>query len=369
MTEELIKYQCPSCHGPLHFEPSKQMIVCDYCQSEYEENYFDKAEETSETEDETTVRIETKSEPIDWKKDGIVTEKEVLENQSGFVCTSCGAEVVSDGNTAATECMYCGNPIVITENVKGMVKPDLILPFKINKQQAEDMLKQFYNKKYLLPKTFKDQNRIKKIAGVYVPFWLFTGKGDGRIVADGRNVSVRRSGDYRIEETTHYHVEREGSLSFEKIPTDASKKMEDNYMDGLEPYNYNELVEFAPQYMAGFFADKFDVSVEDCAERAKVRMINSTKDALRRTITGYSSAPEISSHFEMMDEDVKYAMLPVWVLNTKHEGKMYHFAINGQTGKVSGDLPIDKVKQVLYSILLTLAFFIPFSIIGYLFMI
>ncbi len=353
MADTMLKYQCPACTGPMHFDAEKQMVVCDYCGAEYPESHFE-----DDIKDENT-------EKVDWKTEGNVKENEVLDNQSGFICSSCGAEVISDGNTAATECMYCGNPIVLTDNVSGMVKPDLVIPFKIDKDAAEKKLKAFYNKKFLLPSAFKDQNRIKKIAGMYVPFWLFSGKGDGYITFDGTTSRVTHDGDYKVTTTKHYDVTRAGTVDFEKISVDASLKMEDNYMDGLEPYNYEDLTEFSPSYMAGYFADKFDVSVDECEVRAKSRVINSTTDVLRDTVKGYSSVSEQSSSVELITEDVKYAMLPVWMLNTKFEDKMYHFAINGQTGKVSGDLPIDKMKKKILFWVITAIAYIPFAILGY----
>ncbi len=352
MSENVLKYQCPACGGPVHFDPNEQLIVCDYCDSKYPEDHFKDQED------------EKKEEPeVDWKKSGFVHEE--MEDQIGFICTSCGAEIVSDANTAATECMYCGNPIVLGEKVSGMLKPDLILPFKIDKPEAENLLRKFYDKKFLLPKTFKDQNRISKITGMYVPFWLFSGKGDGEISYKATISRTYRDGKYDCTEFKHFQVFRDGSVCFEKVPVDASKKMEDNYMDGLEPYNYEELKEFSPEFMAGFFADKFDVDVAESSQRARARIIQSTKNAIRGTVTGYSSVTETTSNVDMKDDEVKYALLPVWMLNTKYNGKMYHFAINGQTGKVSGDLPIDKVKRILVTLGITVASYIPLALLAY----
>ena len=353
MSDDIKKYQCSACGGPLNFNIEKQKLICEYCETEYEKDYFENQEEEQE---------EVKA--TDWKTEGVVKESEVIKNQSGFICTSCGAEIIADENTAATECMYCGNPVVITDNVSEMVKPDMLIPFKIDKEEAQKMLKSFYNKKILLPKTFKDQNRIKKIAGVYVPFWLFSGKGSGNMTYNAQKVRTYTDGDYDVVETRYYHADREGSLEFEKIPVDASKKMENEYMDGLEPYKYEELQEFSSMYMAGFFADKFDEGVDECRSRAKKRIINTTKDELRNTVTGYTSVTDGSGSIQMTDEEVNYVMLPVWMLNTKHEGKMYHFAINGQTGRVSGDLPIDKKKQKFIFIGITVLSYIVFALIA-----
>ena len=362
MADTMLRYQCPKCTGPMHFDTGKQMVICDYCESEYPESYFaEKEKKTSDAE------ISEKDEQVDWSKEGFVREKEEsMGQQCGFTCSSCSAEVISDGNTAATECMYCGNPIVLTDNVTGIMKPDMVIPFKLDKKAAEEKLLGFYNKKILLPKAFKDANRIKKIVGMYVPFWLFSAKGVGDIAFTGETSSSRRSGDYVITTTKHYVINREGSLDFVKIPVDASLKMEDNYMDGLEPYNYADLKEFSPSYMAGFFADKFDVDVEECGIRAIKRVKNTTRQSLKDTVKGYSNVRVSTENLSMEDRVVNYAMLPVWMLNTKYNDKMYHFAINGQTGKVSGDLPIDKKRKRAIFWLSVLAGYVPLALLSFL---
>ncbi len=356
MAKDILKYQCPSCGGPVHFNTSTQMLLCEHCGSEYKQSDFE-----NNAENETVQN----SQPIDWKTKSAVKEHEVIEMQSGFNCTSCGAQVVCDGNTAATECMYCGNPIVLANNVSGMLKPDLILPFSIDKQQAQEKLRGFYKNKILLPSAFKKENRIKKITGMYVPFWLFSGKSEANMLFKAGKEKTHTSGGYRVTETSHYDVYRSGNLSFSRIPVDASKKMEDNYMDGLEPYDYTALTEFSPPYMAGFFADKYDMDVKECKQRAINRVASSTKQALRTTIMGYDYAIEQDEQtaIEFVDDDIKYALLPVWVLNTKYKGKMYHFAVNGQTGKVSGDLPIDKLKKRLLHFALIVIIFTIFALL------
>ncbi len=342
MNETVIKYQCPTCGAPLRFDSTKQKIVCDSCDSEYEQDYFKDADEDADLpEGEEKVQI-------DWKVEGVVNKQEVMEDQPGFICTSCGAEIVSDGNTVATECMYCNNPVVMTGNVSGMVKPDMVIPFKINEEQAKNMLKDFYKGKRLLPTAFKNKVKLSDISGMYVPFWLFSCTGEGDVRFSATKMRTWSDSNYKYTNTKYYKITRVGSVGFELIPVDASTKMEDNYMDGLEPYNYNDLVDFDSLYMAGYFADKFDVGVAESGERASGRVVQSVIDTFRNTVHGYTTVHKSTANVQMTGEDIRYVLLPVWMLNMKYEGKMYQFAINGQTGKVSGALPIDKLKQKLY---------------------
>ncbi len=350
MADTLIKYQCPACGAPLEFNPSIQMLHCGSCESTYPQDHFNKQSEQA-----TEKLPPTK---IDWNIEGYVKDHQTMGTQSGFSCTSCGAEVVA-GDTVATECMYCGNPVVITDNVSGVLTPDLILPFKIDKAKAQEILKDFYKGKKLLPSAFKDNNHVSKISGMYVPFWLFSCTGEGSARFEATKVREWTSGDYEYTETKYYSVDRAGSLGFDYIPVDSSKKMDDKYMEGIEPFDFKEIVPFEPMYMAGYFADKFDENVEESGQRATKRVIASLEDALKDTVVNYDSVTKEDSFIQMNGEDIKYALIPVWMLNTKFGDKTYQFAINGQTGEVAGELPIDKKKLWLYRIGIAVGSFIP----------
>ncbi len=362
MSQTIVKYACPSCGAPLRFDANTQNIVCDSCDSTYTEDYFENIEENEKgLKDNEEVSSNQK---IDWKIEGFLEKHEKLEDVSGYSCNSCGAQVASDKTTVATECMYCGNALVVSPRIDGMLKPDLIIPFKIDKKQAENLLKNFYKGKKLLPNEFKQENRISKIAGMYVPFWLFSCEGVGSMRFRGTKVNVRSDSRFTYTTTRTYAINRQGNISFNNITIDASRKLEDNYMDGIEPYNFNDAVDFDDLYMAGYFADKFDVDVSESSQRAKERVINSVEDELRRTVVGYNSISTDYKNINMTGEDIKYGLLPVWMLNTKYKGKMYQFAINGQTGKVSGELPIDKNKQKLWILGVFSAVLVPATIIA-----
>ena len=262
------------------------------------------------------------------------------EGMKSYTCPSCGAELICDATTAATSCPYCGNPSIVPGQFSGMLKPDYVIPFKLSKEDAIKALKAHYNGKPFLPKAFKSKNHIEEIKGVYVPFWLFDGKAEGNITYEATRTRVYRSGDYEVTETDHFHVYRAGSLSFERIPVDAASKMPDDHMDSIEPFDYSELKPFSTAYLPGFLADKYDVSVEDSQERADRRCRETLENSLRDTVHGYTSCVPITKNIHLKRGKVHYALLPVWMLNTKWDGKDFLFAMNGQTGRLVGDLPI-----------------------------
>ena len=181
---------------------------------------------------------------------------------------------------------------------------------------------------------------------MYVPFWMYDGKASGSIQFHATRVHTYRVGDYEITETSHYDVSRSGSLCFEKIPVDASSKMPDDYMDSIEPYDYSDLKPFSTAYLPGFLADKYDVSVEESRERADLRCAGSLVSALKDTVSGYTTCNEKNRDIYLKRGKVHYALLPIWILNTKWEGKDFLFVMNGQTGKLVGNLPVS-TKRVI----------------------
>lgn len=351
MASNITSYKCPACTGPLHFSGASGKLECEYCGSSYEvamieELYAEKEQKAVEAQQKIDARKEREQQEaaqagLDWSAEEAAALKV-------YNCSSCGAELICDASTAATSCPYCGNPTVIPSQFSGGLKPELILPFKLDKEAAKKALKAYYKEKRLLPNAFKDENHIEEIKGVYVPFWLFDCKVSGDVTYNGTIEETSKAGDTEIVESKHYIIEREGSMEFEKIPIDASTKMPDAHMDAIEPFDYQEFKPFSTAYLPGFLADKYDVSLEESQKRVEERAKNSMADELEQTVEGYSSLQEFSNHLVVEEAKGHYALLPVWMLSTRWNGENYLFAMNGQTGKLVGDLPVDKKKYYSY---------------------
>ena len=340
MGAQVTNYQCPACTGPLQFVGNTGQLECEHCESKYdvaviEQIYADKEQAAA------TAGTEPK---WDLSAAGGNWSEEEAAHMRIYSCPSCGAGIICDDTTAATSCVYCGNPTVVPGNFTGMIRPDCVLPFKLDKNAAVTALTKHYKNKRFLPKVFEAENHIEEIKGVYVPFWLFDGESEAYMRFKGTKVSRRRSGNYEITRTDHYRVVREGNIKFEKVPVDGSSKMPDAHMDSIEPFGYGELKNFSSAYLPGFLADKYDVDADTCGERANERIKNSTEDTFKKTTAGYTTLTREYSKINLKRGDVKYALLPVWMLSTKWSGKDFLFAMNGQTGKLIGDLPVDKGK-------------------------
>lgn len=347
MATGITTYQCPACTGPLQFVGESGKLECEYCGSKYEVEYIEELfaeKEQASAEAQAEIDEEKARQVKEALENGSEWDEEEAAGLKTYNCPSCGAELICDESTAATSCPYCGNPTVVPGQFSGGLKPDLVIPFKLDKDCAVDALKKYYKGKKFLPKDFADQNHIEEIQGVYVPFWLYDCSIEGSARYDAINTRIYRIGNYEITETDHFLVDRSGSLGFEKIPVDASKKMPDAHMDAIEPYDYSELKPFSTAYLPGFLADKYDVSREECFPRIEQRAANSFKDELRNTVRGYMGVSETRSSAHAGKCDVKYALMPVWMLSTRWKEKSFLFAMNGQTGKLIGDLPVDRRK-------------------------
>lgn len=347
MASQVTTYQCPACTAPLGFDAATGKLSCEFCGSSYEVAQIEAlmAEKEQAAVDASAQaeaggdHWDTSHMSDDWGDDAA--------GMKSYSCPSCGAELICDASTAATSCPYCGNPTIVPGQFSGMLKPDYVIPFKVTKEEAVAKLKEHYKGKFFLPKRFSEENSIQEIKGVYVPFWMFDGQGRGDATYDATRVDIYTIGDTEYTDTYHYNVSRSGVVHFEKIPVDASSKMDDNYMDSIEPFDYSELKPFSTAYMPGYLADKYDVTVEDCVERADSRAKKTVSDALQYDASiGYTSCIPRTEMIELQRGKVHYALLPVWMLSTEWGGKRYMFAVNGQTGKTVGDLPVNKGKVV-----------------------
>ena len=328
----LQQYKCPCCDGAIAFDSNVQKMKCPYCDTEFEVETLKSYDEELKKEREDDMTWETEA-GGEWQETDELRE---------YICQACGGAIVCDETTAATSCPFCGNPVVMMRQFAGGLKPDYVVPFKLDKKAAVAALKKHYGGKRLLPKLFSDRNHIEEVKGVYVPVWLFNTDADANIRYKATRVRSWSDSQYYYTETSHYSLTRGGSIGFSQVPVDGSTKMDDALMESLEPYDFSEAVDFQTAYLAGYLADKYDVDSAQSVERANTRIKRSTEEAFAATVMGYHSVLPMASNISLKNGVAKYALYPVWLLTTSWEGNHYHFAMNGQTGKFAGDLPLDK---------------------------
>ena len=328
----LLDYKCPCCGGAIEFNTTAQKMKCPYCDTEFEMEALREYDQELQNEAPDEMNWETNA-GCEWQGED--------ENFVTYVCNSCAGEIICDKTTAATSCPYCGNPVVMKGNLSGTLKPDYIIPFKLDKKAAKDGYFNHIKGKKLLPKIFKDANHIDEIKGMYVPVWLFDAGADANIRYRATRVRHWSDSNYNYTETKYYAILRGGSIAFERVPVDGSEKMDDALMESIEPYDFKDAVDFQTAYMAGYLADKYDVTAEESIGRANQRIKTSTEQAFRSTVQGYTTVMTENSNIRLHNGKAKYALYPVWILNTTYKDQKYTFAMNGQTGKFVGDLPCD----------------------------
>lgn len=325
---EVLTYHCPNCGAPLKFNGESQRWDCEFCRSSFAlEELLAQEEKKQATAEPCEQGEQTKTE-------------ETHSRVKSYACPSCGAELITEEGTAASFCAFCGSPAVFPKELAGEFHPDKLIPFRFTKEQAVQALHDLCKKKPLLPKDFAQQQHIESVTGIYVPFWLFDSRMDVRLSANAQRVHTWSDWDYRYTKTEYYQLFREGSLEVKGVPVDALQRMDNEMMDALEPFDYTAMTDFQFSYLSGFFAERYDVDKETSWQRAEGRISKAARSLTEQTIRGYASYQITDYQKNVLEKESRYAMLPVWLLSSRYKDKTYLLAMNGQTGKMVGKLPL-----------------------------
>jgi len=261
-----------------------------------------------------------------------------------YHCNSCGADIITEPETSATTCSFCGSAVVLADRLSGQLAPSKVIPFAISKQQAEQAFRKWCRGGLLTPRGFMTANRIKGITGIYVPFWLYELNNEIEVQGHGTKVRTYTRGEYRYTETQHYEVYRKIRLNYNKVPVDASEKMSDELMDRLEPFPYGQLKTFNSPYLAGYIAEKYSYDDKQLFPRVKDKIAPFINSYIQSTVGGYATVTYSRKDIDTRLRHADYALLPVWMVYYDYNKKGYTFAMNGQTGKVVGKPPISMGK-------------------------
>lgn len=319
----IIHYKCPSCGSDMAFDSAIGMLHCDNCGRNENIEAMENQKDTNQNK---------------------YTTQSNNEDITEYHCNNCGAVLITDKDTTATTCSFCGAGVVIADRLSGAFAPAKVIPFTINKEQAQEAFKKWCKKGLLTPAGFMNADRIKSITGLYVPFWLYDLNGKGEADATCTRVRTYERGEYIYTETDFFHVYRQVDLNYAKIPVDASEKMNDDLMDKLEPYHYNDLKDFNMPYLAGYVAEKYNYDDKALFPRVKDRGDSYVRGYLRSTINGYSSTTYNREDINIKQKEAWYALFPVWMVCYDYKKSEHTFAMNGQTGKIVGKPPLSTGK-------------------------
>lgn len=265
------------------------------------------------------------------------------------ICPNCGVEVPVEEHTSATQCPSCDSYLIFNQRVEGKYAPELMIPFKLGKETCKKSIREKFRKCIFAPVDFLSEVRLDSMQGVYVPFWFYDYDTDCCYEGEGTRVKTWRSGNMQYTETSYYAIRRDMDIDFQKIPVDASEQMPDDVMNLMEPFQYSQLENFAPEYISGFYAEKYNMDSEAVENRARAKMDEDAGKMLRDSVSGYSSVKTLRQDVRVKNSRTRYGLLPIWRYVYTYNNKEYPFYVNGQTGKIVGTAPVSPGRVWLYA--------------------
>ena len=306
-------FKCKNCGGNVIYSPERKGMFCPFCESENSE------------------------------------EKKEFPDQDMKICPNCGGEVPVQEHTSASQCPYCDNYLIFDQRIEGEYEPKIMIPFRFGKEKCKESIREKFKKCLFAPTDFLSEARLNGMQGTYVPFWFFDYDVNCDYSAEGTRVKSWTTGNTQYTETSYYNIFRNMDADFENIPVDASVDMPDDVMDLMEPYNYSELMPFKPEYLSGFYAEKYNMTADIAQNRAKQKMNEDVRQMLSQSYSGYSHVTVRKNNIQVKREENRYGLLPVWKYIYRYQDKDYPFYVNGQNGKIVGAAPISKKKVWSYA--------------------
>ena len=340
------KYNCRTCGAELFFDPASGKLHCEYCGSSFDPSEYGFTEADAEKPDEVIPQPEEADDASGEPEIQASDESVSLDDLVVYKCPHCGAEVITSRKTVATTCVYCNRAITLTGNISGDFRPDYVLPFEIERSEVEKAYKKLCRQSLLTPRRFSSASQIMKIKGMYVPYWLYSFDGHAVMEIMATRIRTFRSGNDEVTETSRYDIHEEGEGSFYRIPADAMKDMDNLMMDSIEPFDFGKLVPFNPAYLTGFYTQQWDENSAVNEPRAKSRARTAMNAEIMSRLGSYTTRSVRSESYDWSRQKVEQVMLPVWMMYTEYRGKNYVFGMNGQTGKMMGEIPQDPLRIV-----------------------
>ena len=338
MNALLVHYKCPNCGDDMAFDSDSGALLCSSCGRE---------------------------DDIESFSDEFITRKFEEDEAKEYQCNNCGATVITEQDTTATSCSFCDAAVVLADRLSGDLAPAMVIPFSISKEEAEKAFRKWCKNGRFSPTDFMQANRVKNITGMYVPFWMYDLNSKVTLDAVGTKVRKYTRGDYIYTETKYYDVYRDINLYYNRVPVDASSKMNDEVMDKLEPYQYKDLKDFKTPYLAGYIAEKYNYDDEALLPRVKSKVKRFIQTYVNSTVSQYTSLREKRQQVKTKNVKSAYVLFPIWMVYYDYDKQEHTFAMNGQTGKIIGKPPISKRKVITWVSGISATTFIALKSIAY----
>lgn len=368
----VITYSCPNCGGGLIFDPKTQQYKCEYCLSLFSQEQLDalvpSAAQDGIGKPEPGGEHEISGQSGSGGGHGLSGRPEPGGEYGAkdmppvvYSCPSCGAEIVTDETTAATFCYYCHNPVILSGRLEGNLRPDCVVPFSIDRKRAEEIFGEWIRGKRYVPKDFYSPEQIKTMTGVYFPYWIYQCRVEGRMTAKGTKLRSWTAGNLRYTEKKVYQIERSGQVKIRNVARNALKKANSRLSEGVLPFSLSDARPFSTACLSGFMAEKRDRLSQEFEIEVRQEVQDFAVNCMKDSAKGYAGLSVSGQQTDIREPVWNYGLFPVWTLTYKgpKDGKIYYFALNGQTGKVCGELPVDGGKLFL----LFLSVFFPLCMV------
>lgn len=333
-------FECPGCGANMKFDIASQRMSCAYCGM--------------------------KTEPDSLRKDEDAGITDTFE-AAIFTCPQCGGEMLSGDQDATAFCSFCGAANILTSRLAREKRPGYIIPFKKTK---EDCKRAYANKMrwaVFAPRQLRNPAYIDSFRGIYMPYWTYRLEQKGGVCFKGKK--SYRKGDYVY--TEHYDLTGDVDAGYYGFSYDASSTFYDNISQSLAPYYVKDQVQFTPAYLSGFYADIADVDEDlyrenalEMANESSWQQICGAKAFKKYKIDNDMNRFNLTEKLHTQCSAAHSTMYPVWFLSWRKDDRIAYAAVNGQTGKVVADLPIDSKRFVCVAMILALPLFILLNLLG-----
>ena len=335
--------KCIACGAEIEFSPDDERLKCSYCGSLFDaSSYLNSMKSAKEVK-----------EPFNDNSSQEMVSK-------SYTCTQCGAKLLTFSDTAITFCSYCDSSNVIESELYKGEAPEFVIPFKITKDECEKIYKKEIKKHIFAPREMMDDVIIKKFRGIYMPYGIYKATHHGVQVNKGDKYD-HRSGYYDYYYL--YDISCDINAEYDGMSYDLSSNFYDKLSQAISPFDYREAVPFNLNYLSGYYADSRDVNKEIYNNDAKqVIGPDSEKELLKYKEFRHYGCKHPHISYEISDMKVAYYPVYFLAVRNKKNDTVNYAVINGQTGKIAVELPIDFKKYVIFTFILALPIFLIFNV-------
>lgn len=353
--------KCKGCGADIPFVPETQNYVCPYCDTVHTQEDLTELEQDGEIRAHEHVWTEVKPDDLSGAQQMSFAQdtSDGMMDVYIYTCPQCGGELMTTEDTFATFCSYCGSSVLLNKREGKEEKPKHIIPFKISKDQAVQIYQERMKKAYFAPEYIRHMD-VEKVRGIYMPYWTYTDKIQGTVQGRREDRIPMKGGTQVNTYDVDAYIDAEG----DGIEFDAASSFPDDLSQAAGPFHFKMATDYKASYMSGFYADRGNMPESAYADEAHKTMMEIVSEYTSNRI----HVPRTKMNMQIQNQiGAEKAMYPVWFVSARNhaQNKVSYAVINGETGKMAADIPVDPKKLLLG----TLAMSVPLFLLMYLLLI